>query len=343
MNCSLVCLTLLLAAPPVGPAPGLTKYQQTQAHMGTSFTIVLYAPDEPTATRAFTAAFARIQALDEKLSDYREESELSRLSAAAPTPQPVSLSEDLFRVLSRAQAISAQSDGAFDVTVGQLTRLWRRSRRQRELPTAERLQAALDATGYQHLVLDQDRRTARLERPNMRLDLGGIGQGFAADEALATLRKLGLPQALVNGSGDLAIGDPPPGEKGWKVAIAPLEKDASPSHFLSLANTGISTSGDAFQYVEIDGQRYSHIVHPKTGLGLTRRMSVTVIARDGTLADAWATAFCVLGPERALAICRHDPTLATFFVQQGQATIESGNWPRTRELASPGPGSNAKE
>ncbi|MFM9069533.1 MAG: FAD:protein FMN transferase [Planctomycetota bacterium] len=335
MHCSLVCLSLLLAAPPAGPAAGLSKYQQTQAHMGTSFTVVLYAPDEPTATRAFTAAFARIQALDEKLSDYRDESELSRLSAAAPTPQPVPLSEDLFRVLSRAQAISGQSEGAFDVTVGPLTRLWRRSRRQRELPTAERLQAAREATGYQHLVLDQDRQTARLERPGMRLDLGGIGQGFAADEALATLRKLGLPQALVNGSGDLAIGDPPPGEKGWKVAIAPLEKDAAPSRFLLLANTGISTSGDAFQFVEIDGQRYSHIVHPKTGLGLTRRMSVTVIARDGTLADAWATAFCVLGPERALALCRRDPSLATLFVQQGQATIESDNWPRERELESP--------
>lgn len=305
--------------------------------MGTSFTIVLYAPDEAAATRAFAAAFARIKQLDETLSDYRDESELSQLSAAAPTPKPVKLSDDLFRVLQRAQEISELSGGAFDITVGPLTRLWRRSRRQRELPTDERLQAALAATGRQHLVIDAKQQTAQLRRPNMRLDLGGIGQGFAADEALSTLRQFGITQALVNASGDLAIGDPPPGEIGWKVGIAPLEKDAPPSRFLTLANTGISTSGDLFQFVEIGGQRYSHIVHPQTGLGLTQRMSVTLIASNGTTADAWATAFCVLGPDRALAICRQQPSLATLFVIQQPTTtavrtLESANWPRDREF-----------
>lgn len=121
---------IALALASVASDPSLARYEKTEIHMGSSFTIVLYAPSEEAANRALTAAFARIKQLDETLSDYREESELSRLSAAAPTREPVAVSEDLWRVLSRAQEFSKLSDGAFDVTVGPLTRLWRRSRRQ---------------------------------------------------------------------------------------------------------------------------------------------------------------------------------------------------------------------
>ena len=294
--------------------PILKRFEATQPHMGTPFTIVLHAPDQATADNGFAAAFARIKALDERLSDYKAESELSLLSAAAPTKRPVPLSEDLFRVLVEAQKFSTASDGAFDVTVGPLTKLWRRSRRQKQLPAPEALQDALAAVGYKQLRLDARSRTAQLLKPNMRLDLGGIGQGFAADEALAELRKLGLTRALVNASGDIMAGDAPPGEAGWKIGIAPLSPAEPPSRFLMVANRAVSTSGDAFQFVEIDGRRYSHIVDPRTGLGLSTRASVTIVAPNCTTADALATAVCVLGPAKGMQLVATNADVACLFV-----------------------------
>lgn len=292
----------------------LARYERTELHMGSKFVILLYAPDEPTANRAFEAAFARIAALNQCLSDYESDSELTLLSKTAPSPQPVPISVDLWAILERAQAISSQSQGAFDVTVGPLTKLWRRARRQRELPPPERLTEARAAVGYQSLVLDPATHSARLLKPGMRLDLGGIGQGFAVDEAMKELTRCGIERALINASGDLAALGPPPGQPGWLVGIAPLEPAAPPSVFGYLVQQALSTSGDAFQYVEIDGKRYSHIVDPRTGLGLTHRSSVSILATNCTDADALATAASVLGADEGLKLVERCPQVEALFV-----------------------------
>ena len=290
----------VIAAPP--PAAQLTRYEAAERHMGVDFEIVLYAPDEPTADHAFRSAFVRIEQLDGILSDYDSASELSRLNRTAPSDVPVKVSDDLWTVLSRAQQLSRQTEGAFDVTAGPLTKLWRRARRQKVLPAADKLAEAFHAVGHMHLRLDAQQRTVQLLRPQMRLDLGGIGKGYAADAALAGLRGRGIARAMVDGSGDLAIGDPPPGERGWKIGIARLDADAVPDRILRLANVGVATSGDAWQYVEIDGRRYSHIVDPRTGLGLTGRSSVTIVAPDCITADSLASAASVLGPQAGLRL-----------------------------------------
>ena len=138
------------------------------------------------------------------------------------------------------------------------------------------------------LRLDKVARTCTLTKPKMKLDLGGIAKGYAADQALAVLKSQGVVSALVDASGDLAIGAAPPGQQGWKIGIAPLEAGSPPSRFLMLAECGVATSGDAWQFVEIDGHRYSHIIDPHTGIGLTTRSSVTVIAPDlVSFWDAW--------------------------------------------------------
>ncbi|MFM7070184.1 MAG: FAD:protein FMN transferase [Planctomycetota bacterium] len=291
--------------------------------------------EKPRFEQALDAAFARIRTLDKVLSDYDDASELSRLSAASPTAKRVPVSGDLWRALERADAMSRLTDGAFDATVGPLTRLWRRSRRQRELPSAERLAAAREAVGYQLVRLHAVEKSVELLRPNMRLDMGGIGQGLAADEALAELRRWGFPRALVNASGDIVAGEPPPDMAGWRVGIAPLDPAAPPSHFLSLKRGAVSTSGDAFQFVEIAGQRYSHIVDPRTGLGVVDRSSVSVVASDGTTADALATALCVLGPTRGLEMIDRLPDTAAIYVQADPASGATRTRPSRRwsELA----------
>ncbi len=303
--------------------PPLNKYQATEVHMAVSFAIVLYAPDQQTANRAFDAAFARVAELDHSMNDYDEESELSRLSLASPTTEPVPISDDLLAVLLRSQKMSAASDGAFDVTIGPISKLWRRARRQKEMPDPERLAEARAAVGYCNLRLDEKAHTAELLKAGMRLDLGGIAKGYAADDALATLARLGIPRAMINASGDMAIGDSPPDEPGWKVGIAPLEADGKPSRFLQLANCGIATSGDAFQYVEIEGKRYSHIIDPRTGLGLTDHSSVTVVARDGTAADALASAVSVMGPEAGMRLIEKTPGAAALIVRAPEGKVET--------------------
>ena len=150
---------------------------------------------------------------------------------------------------------------------------------------------------YRNVVLANG--TVMLKKPGMLLDLGGIAKGYAADEALKILREEKINRALVAMGGDIALGDAPPEKEGWKVGIAPIfEEGNKAGKFMILANQAVSTSGDTEQYVEIDGVRYSHLVNPKTGIGLTRRISVSVVARHGIDSDSLTKVVSILGPEK---------------------------------------------
>jgi len=280
----------------------LARFSRSELHMGVEFEVVLYAANEKQADEAFTKAMARIAALDRALSDYDLESELSKLSETSNRggeAAAVRVSDDLWAVLSQAREISAASEGAFDVTIGPLSKLWRRARRWKELPEADALASAKLGVGYRALVLNRRGQTAKLMKPNMRLDLGGIGKGYAVDEAVKVVLGCGITRVLARASGDIACADAPPGERGWRIGIAPLDPREPPTRFLELANRGVSTSGDARQHLIVDGRRYSHIIDPRTGECVRGRSSVTVIAPRGMLADGLDTAACVIGPDGA--------------------------------------------
>jgi len=269
--------------------------------MGTRFQIRLYADSEAQAKAAADKAFARVQELNAIFSDYEADSELMEF-CHQPAGTPVKLSPELFEILSQSQELAQKSDGAFDVTLGPVIRLWRLSRRDGRLPTEEALQEAFAKSGHEKLILDPEEQTGTLTVEGMRLTLGGIAKGWAADEALQLLRDAGLPQALVAASGDIALGDPPPGENGWRVGLNSILSPEEPDYFLELANAAVSTSGDTQQFVEIDGKRYSHIVNPKTGLGLIKRRSVSVVAPRATLTDSLATCISVLNDIDSLSL-----------------------------------------
>jgi thiamine biosynthesis lipoprotein len=282
--------------------PALTRYSFSEPHMGTLFHIILYAPDEAAAKKAARDAFARIDELNAILSDYKADSELMKLSARAGG-EAVPVSVDLFRVLQAAEEIARLSDGAFDISISPVVRLWRKARKTRTLPDAAEIKKALELVDYRKIRLDATGRTVQLLLMGMLLDLGGIAKGYAADAALEVLRRHGLGRALVAAGGDIAVGDSPPDAAGWKIGIAPLRDPQGPPRYnLLLRNRAVSTAGDANQHVDIGGKRYSHIVDPKTGIGLVGPRSVTVIAPRGTLADGLDTAVCVMGPERGLAL-----------------------------------------
>jgi thiamine biosynthesis lipoprotein len=303
----------LLAAPPA-ESDG-ERYEFMQKQMGVPFSITLYAPSEEAANDAARAAFARIKELNGILSDYEPESEMMRLCRNSGPGKPIKVSDDLWEILTRAQQLSRETQGAFDVTVGPVVRLWRKARRQKQLPPAVEIEAARALVDYRNVKLDEDAHTVELLKAGMQLDFGGIAKGYAADEALAVLRQRGLTRALVAGSGDIAVGDPPPGQPVWRVGIAPLGDTAPPSEFIGLKNAAVSTSGDAWQFVEIGGRRYSHIVDPRTGIGLTDRSSVTVVAPNDTAADALATAVSVQGPEAGIRLIEQMPGAAALIVR----------------------------
>jgi thiamine biosynthesis lipoprotein len=310
-------------------ANALARFEFTEAHMAVDFRIVLYAPDEATAKQAAAAAFARIMQLDEMMSDYKADSELSRLSDTAPSPEPVHVSDDLWRILTRAKQASEQTSGAFDCTIGPVVKLWRRARRTGELPSPEAIASAREAVGHRSLELDAKQQTVRLLKPKMRLDLGGIAKGYAADAALAVLKDRGISRALVAGSGDIAVGDPPPGKKGWRIGIAPLDPKDPPSRYVLVANAGVSTSGDSMQHVEISGRRYSHVIDPRTAMALTDHCSVTVVAPDATASDALSTGISVLGPKDGNAVADKLPGTAAIIIRKPGdkiATYESSRW-----------------
>ena len=311
----LLLFSLLLAgcqsAPPAKP---LHRFEFTHPAMGTLFTITLYAPDPSLAEAAAKAAFHRIDALEDIMSDYQADSELMRL-CDQPFGNPVPVSADLFDVLQHAQKIAQLSDGAFDMTIGPCVRLWRFSRKRKTLPTAAELAAAKEAVGWRKLRLDPHARTVTLLVPNMRLDLGGIGKGYAADQSLQLLKGRGIDRALVAASGDIAIGNPPPGLPGWKVGITAFgSRTNQASCTLVLHNAGISTSGDTEQFIEIGGIRYSHILNPLTGLGLTNRIQATIIAPNATITDSLDTTVSILGVQRGLALVNSLPKTAALIL-----------------------------
>jgi thiamine biosynthesis lipoprotein len=271
------------------------RFEFTEVHMGLPVRLVLHARGESAARDAARAGFARIRGLDAIMSDYRPDSELSRLGRTSG--RPVAVSRELFAVLSRARELAEVTDGAFDPTIGPLTTLWRIAREDGRLPDAGTLERARNQVGWHLLELDRTQLTAALTVEGMSLNLGGIAKGFILDEALSTLRSLGFDRVLIEAGGDVVVGEAPPGTPGWHVEVAGAD-DVFTARAAALTHAALATSGASVQFIEIDGVRYSHVIDPATGLGLTHNRMVHVIAPDGATADALATAVGVMADDR---------------------------------------------
>lgn len=304
-------------------ASDLERFEFARPRIGTIVNATVYCRGEARANEAIRAAFNRLDELNRILSDYEPESELNRLVKTSGPGRPVEVSAPLFHVLSEAQRLSEATDGAFDVTVGPLTKLWRTTYRRKQLPEPDVLAKARAAVGWRHVTLDSEDRTVELAKPGTRLDLGGIAKGYIADEMLRVLREHGITRAMIDAGGDLVVGDPPPGRKAWRIQIEGLDPKGPP-RFLDVANAGVATSGDLYRAVEIDGVRYSHIVDPRTGLGLTTRSSVTVVAPNGLLADAHASALSVLGPQKGLALAEKACGIEASIASDVDGTVRVG-------------------
>lgn len=324
--------TANVLTPPSQPLrPMLSRYEQAEPRMGTLFRVTLYAVDETSASKGTSAAFDRITQLNQIMSDYLDDSELNRFCRKSPNT-PFALSDDLFEILWESQRLAKETEGAFDVTIGPAVRQWRRARRLKQMPTAEQIEEARRRTGHRFLALDRARRAGTLSRKGIQLDLGAIAKGYACDAALDALKRAGIPSALVDGGGGVSVGDPPPGARGWRVTVPPPPFDSSaPAVSLELVHQAVATSGDREQFFEWQGRRYSHIIDPRTAVGLTRRVQATVLAQKGMIADALATALCVMEVDKGLALIERTDGAAAkicFLDKDRPVSRESSRWRR---------------
>jgi thiamine biosynthesis lipoprotein len=301
--------------------PLLKRFEYSLPRMGTMFHVEMYATDSAQGSKAAEAAFARAEELEQVMSDYRADSELMRLAregSAAPLP----VSSDLYDVLAKSQWTSELSRGVFDVSIGPLVDLWRGARKTARLPDPEEMTKARALVDYRNIELDPARHTVFLKRDGMKLDLGAIGKGYAADQMLAVLQSQGINHAMVVAGGEVVVGDPPPGASGWKVSMDTADADAgSPPCTVLLRAAAVSTSGDEHQFLILNGHRYSHVINPRTGWALEGESSTTVVARDSTTADALATAFSLMPVADGIRAAESLPGVSALWVRR-----EGGKW-----------------
>lgn len=271
--------------------------------MGSAFRIVVEC-EHPLGPHAIDEAFARIEVIEQALSDYRLRSDVSQL-AQAPVGQPIPIQGDLRLALIESQRFHRLTGGAFDCTLGPLTQLWRDSFASGSRPDPAALHQAMDSVGMHLLRLDEHGSTLTLLRPDMRLDFGGIGKGYAADQAAQVLRDHAITRFLIDAGGDVLAGEAPEGQEGWRVRVGAAERGWS--RVICLQERAAATSGDLYRFVEIDGVRSSHILDPRTGEPINTPRIATVLAHTGAAADALATALSVLGPDPGLPVLERLP------------------------------------
>ncbi len=305
------------------------RFEFEQMKMAVPVRIVLYTDSSEQAKTLADEAFRRFDELNGIMSDYENDSEIVRLAmqndrrfseVASGEPESeaadgwMPLSEDLFRVLKAARHYAEISDGAFDVTVSPMVQIWRRAKRLRRLPTETDIENAKARVGASLWELREPEREMRFLKKGMRFDLGGIAKGYAIDRAFEQIQAAGVQTVLIDAGGDMRLGKAPP--DGWKIGFGSAESGENPLPDIELADIAIAVSGDKFQYFELDGKRFSHIIDPRTGRPLVDQCLVTVFAPTTIEADALASALSVLGPEKGQALLETLPKVKAHFFQR---------------------------
>lgn len=306
--------------------PALSRHDFTRLMMGARARVTIYAESRAVAEPAAVAAFARLALLEDVMSDYRPTSELSRIIAES-RGEPIPITSHMTEVLSLALDMARITNGAYDPTVGPLVALWRESRKTKKLPDPALLEAAKASTGWARVELvipETGAATVRIP-PGMTLDFGGIGKGYAAGHVRDMLRDMGFTRTLIAIGGDIAVGDPPPEAEGWRIAVdmgaaRPAHAGDGSQRIVDVANTCISTSGSSEQFVTIGGVDYSHIVDPRTGLGVTHLAAATVMHPKPGVSDALATAMCILGADDAAKMVAREFPQAEFLIEAASNT-----------------------
>lgn len=306
--------------PEVEPSPQPPLLEIGRRAMACEFHVYLNMADRGLTDHA-VAALDLVDVLEAQLSVYREDSELSRLNRLAHE-RTMPVERRLFELLSQAMDLYRETEGAFDITAGPISKLWGFYRRAGRVPSEDEIAAVRQRVGGEHVQLLDDTRSVRFARPGMEFNLGGIGKGYALDRCVELLTERGVNSFLIHGGQSSIIGRGSraglaEGEQGWSVALRHPLRDEIRLGEIWLRDRALGTSGSAHQFFYHQGQRYSHLLDPRTARPAEGLLSTTVVAPTGALADALATAFFVMGVERTRSYCESHPEIGAILIAPG--------------------------
>jgi thiamine biosynthesis lipoprotein len=303
------------------PGPGISgapvRYEASHQAMGTQYTVVAYGRDQTFLSEVVGQVFEEIDQFDGQMSNYKPESELSRINRDAAQHE-VTVEPRLFELIQYSLRASQESGGDFDITVGPLMKLWGFFRGQGRLPGSAQIAQVQKRIGYQHVHLDPAHRTIRFDSSGVELDLGGIAKGYVVDQAAETLRSNGITAALVSSgtSSIYALGSPP-GERGWKITVRDPFHEDKPADVFRLQNFALSTSGNYEKFFKINGKIYCHIMDPHSGWPVQNMLSTVAAVPTGVETEALTKILFVGGVEKSRQYLSTHPNAIAVFYQPG--------------------------
>lgn len=316
-------ITLLVFSTPLLQAQ-TRKFSYSEMKMGSAFNLIIVSADSNKANHLARKSYELVDSLNHIFSNYDSSSELSKINASAGL-LPYKMSRAMLDLVQKSQYAYIQSKGAYDISIGPLSSLWRKARKAKLFPEASTVIATKKLVGFAQVKINKRLGTIFLPNANMQLDFGGIAKGYIAQWVINFLKANGIQQALVDAGGDIVMSGPPLNQKGWLIGVnLPETTDQLLNKKLQLSNCSVATSGDVYQFIEYKGVKYSHIINPLTGYGVTNLRNVTIVAKTGATADWLATACSILPIKEAkqLAIS-HQAALLITTLKNGKLVFEA--------------------
>jgi len=299
----------------------LKRFQFSENKMGSSFNLIFYHTDSAEAVIIAKECFLIVDSLNNIFSDYSSESEVGKL-ALQKNLTNIKVSDELFAMIVRSKVAWERSNKTFDITIGALTQLWRKAKKENRFPSEAEIKPAKGLTGFKNLIIDERSKVISFKKQGMQLDFGGLVPGYAAQRVIDFLKTRNINIALADASGDIVMGDAPPGKDGWTIGInLPGNENETWDKKLALKNFAVSTSGDVYRYTIHNAIKYSHIIDPGTGYGVTSQRNVTVITKYGADADWLATACSILPIKKALALAKKEHAAILIATAKGEKIV----------------------
>lgn len=300
------------------------KFSYSEMKMGSAFNLIIVSADSNKANHLARKSYELVDSLNHIFSNYDSSSELSKINASAGL-LPYKMSTAMLDLVQKSQYAYIQSKGAYDISIGPLSSLWRNARKAKLFPEASTVLATKKLVGLNQVKINKRLGTIFLPNANMQLDFGGIAKGYIAQWVINFLKANGIQQALVDAGGDIVMSGAPLNQQGWLIGVnLPETTDQLLNKKLQLSNCSVATSGDVYQFIEYKGVKYSHIINPLTGYGVTNLRNVTIVAKTGATADWLATACSILPIKEAkqLAIS-HQAALLITTLKNGKLVFEA--------------------
>jgi FAD:protein FMN transferase len=303
----------------------LRSFKRVEKLMGNRFELTAVTGNETHAWECLEDAVNEIKRIEQLLTTFNDKSQTSAINAAAGL-HPVRVDSEVFSLIKRANKISEITQGAFDLSYGSLDkRLWNFDQTMTALPGKEAAKKAVSLINYKNIILDENNKTVFLKNKGMRIGFGGIGKGYAAERAKASLIRNGIASGVVNASGDLAVWGTQPNTEPWTIGIAAPDGTLQPFSQMQLSNQAVATSGNYEKFVWINNKKYSHTIDPKTGYPVSGIKSVTIICPNAELADAMATPVMVMGIQTGLHLINQISNIECIIIDDDNRMYTSKN------------------